>query len=122
MSTLPFPSLCIANLASNRKYKNQDPEASLYKLKSLKEFIRNFACIIDVEEGINVPGSETVPKHWNAFTAAWQREHPEKPVPWGIAMSITQACTRISPISLWLFYSNRLGILQAGPNLDLYSG
>ncbi|KAK7428382.1 hypothetical protein QQZ08_005139 [Neonectria magnoliae] len=72
------------------EYNNQNPGASPYELTSHKDFIRNFAYSIDGEEGINVPGSETVRKHWNAFTAAWQREHPERPVPRGIAMSITQ--------------------------------
>jgi hypothetical protein len=43
-------------------------------LKFLKDFIRKFAYSIDGEEGVDVPGSETVRKHSNAFKAAWQRE------------------------------------------------
>ncbi|KAM5341395.1 hypothetical protein ACJ41O_014426 [Fusarium nematophilum] len=72
------------------EYQKQHPEASPYELISLKDFIRKFAYSIDGEEGVDVPGSETVRKQWNAFTAAWQRKDPEQPIPRGIAASVTQ--------------------------------
>ena len=56
---------------------------------SLKDFVRKMAYGIDGEEGIDVPGSETVRKYWNTFTAAFQRANPEKSIPRGIAASVT---------------------------------
>lgn len=88
-----FPGLIYeSSLTLSRRYQKQHPEASPYELKSLKDFIRKFAYSIDGTEGVDVPGSETVRKQWNAFTAAWQREYPERPIPRGIAASITQVC------------------------------
>ncbi|KAH7137616.1 hypothetical protein EDB81DRAFT_900972, partial [Dactylonectria macrodidyma] len=66
------------------------PEASPDDLRSLKDFVRKMAYSIDGEEGIEVPGSETVRKYWNTFTAAWQRANPEQSIPRGIAHSVTE--------------------------------
>ncbi|TGJ85690.1 hypothetical protein E0Z10_g3062 [Xylaria hypoxylon] len=76
-----------SDIVTNTKGETQE---SPYVLKSLEGFIRTYAYSIDGEEGIDVPGSETVRKHWNAFTAAWQRRYPETPIPRGMASSITQ--------------------------------
>jgi len=87
----------LANSRENISYQAQqkeenprDPEPSPYDLISLKDFIRKVAYGIDGVEGIDVPGSETVRKTWNNFTAAFQRLHPENPIPRGIASSVTQ--------------------------------
>lgn len=79
-------------LTSVCRYQKQKPEASPDDLKSLKDFVRKMAYSIDGEEGIDVPGSETVRKYWNTFTAAWQRANPEQSIPRGIAQSVTEVC------------------------------
>ena len=74
------------------RYQRQNPGASPYNLKSLKDFVRKMAYGIDGVEGIDAPGSETVRKYWNTFTAAFLRANPEKPIPRGIAASVTEVC------------------------------
>ncbi len=86
----------------NRWQRTKTPEPSPYDLKSLKDFVRNVAYGIDGEEGIDVPGSETVRKYWNTFTAAFQRANLGTPLPSGIARAVTEVCTLFSIVHLFI--------------------
>ncbi|EJT68897.1 hypothetical protein, variant [Gaeumannomyces tritici R3-111a-1] len=66
-------------------HARDDP--SPYKVKSLKDFIKEIAFGIDGAEGDPNPGQGTVMLYWKQFMAGWRREH--EAIPANITPSVT---------------------------------